>query len=101
MRFGNPARDGQAESRATAVSLGARARLVSAEESLEDARPQFRWYPASGVRHTHHVFLAVALASYPDAPEVRRVLDRVVQEIQEHTAEQRLLRLDRGFRRSL
>src|SRR5689334_17488058 len=78
MCLGDPTRNRQAESRAATVVLGVRARFVGTEKSLEDARPQLRRDTASRVRDVHGVFLAIALASYRDAPEIRRVLDRVI-----------------------
>src|SRR6266568_304683 len=78
MRFGDPARNRQAKSRAAAVALGTRPSFIGTEKSFEDAWPQFRRNPYSSVRDVHGVFLAIALASHRDAPEIRRVLDRVI-----------------------
>src|SRR5215469_9128300 len=79
MRLGDPTRNSQAKSRAAAVVLGARARFIGAEESLEDARPQLGRNAAPGVCNVYRVFSAVALARHGDAPKIRRVLDGVIQ----------------------
>src|SRR5262245_13475418 len=85
MRLGDPFHDGQSES---AAPLGARSRFVYAVETLEDVRGGFR-RDADAVVGDAQLDPSVFTPQLDrDRASVRRVFDRIVQEIDDHAAEQ-------------
>src|SRR5215831_2882276 len=82
VRFGDPARDGQAQPCAAALLLFcAGARLVYAIEPLEDVCLRFGGNADAGIGHRELMRSVVAFEVQPDGTSSRCEFDRVVEQV--------------------
>src|SRR6266851_6579055 len=88
MGLGDPAGNGQAQSSAAAIILRPGTGFVGAEKALENAWLQICGDPSSGIHDAQSVFLPSATARHSDASALRGVLNRVIQQIEDHAAQE-------------
>src|SRR5262245_8407571 len=92
MRFRNPSRDGETETGATArAGFGALASFVYAIETLEDVRLRFDRNAGASVGYGNDVVFTGPSESQRNFAPRRSVLDRVVQQIEQHLPQQILV----------
>src|SRR5712692_4207354 len=88
MGLRDPAGNGKAQSGAAVVVLCAGTGYVSAEKALENARLQISGDATPSIRDAHDIFVRGATAGHGDASALRGVLDRIIQQIEDHAAQQ-------------
>jgi hypothetical protein len=88
MSLRDPAGNGQAQPSAASIILRPGTGFVSTEKALENARLQVRGDPSSRIRYAQDIFLPSSTAGHRDATALWGVLNRVIQKIQDHPAQQ-------------
>jgi hypothetical protein len=94
VRFRNPAGNGQAQPRTTAVILGTGTGFVSTEKTLKNARLKVSGDASTCIRNAQNVFLRRPTANDRYASSIWRVLDGIIKQIQNHAAQQGLIGAD-------
>src|SRR6266446_7308531 len=82
--LGDPAGNRQGQPSAAPIVLCTGTSLVSAEEALENPRLQVGGDASSSIRDAQRVFQFYATAGHVNASTLRSVLDRVIQQIENH-----------------
>src|SRR5208337_316409 len=96
--FRDPTSNGKAEASTTGIAFGTRARYVSAEEALEDPLLQFRGDAGTIVRNTDKIINPLTAAGESNGAARRGIFDGVIEEIEQHAAEQGLVAMDGQIR---
>src|SRR5580704_11069575 len=97
MRFSNPEGDRETQPR-PAFPPRTRSRGIGAEKSFENPRMQLGWYARPGVDDVYLARRGCSAAGNIHAAALSRVLDGVVQKIQNHSAQQCLITVNQAFR---
>src|SRR5262249_15366342 len=97
MSFRDPEGYGQAKAGAACVAIAARPRLIRTEKALEDAGLEVERDTRAGVCDPQKVRVLLAPAIEGDYSAGGRVLDGVVEKVQQHAAEQVFVGLYRQF----
>src|SRR5262249_28776671 len=98
--FGDPTAYGKAETSAARGRLEVWPRFFDPIEAFEDARLKLRRNPRSVIGNTYGVEEINTRTGNSDLATFRRVLDRVIEKIDKHSAEKRLVSGDEKFRNS-
>ena len=91
MGFCDPARDRQPKARAATVVFPAGTRFVCAEEAFEDSRLEIEGDASAGIRDAQGIFSAGTPALQGYAAACRRVFDGIVEEVEDHAAQERFV----------